>query len=703
MPDLQKLLYPKSIALIGASNNPKKVGGIVLKNLLDRYKGKIFLVNPTEFEINGLKCYSSVKSLPELPDLAIIAIPVDKALLALEELGQQKIKNILIFSAGFKEMGEEGIANENKLLEIAEKYQLNIIGPNCLGFLNNNVNLNATFGEAPEQNGNLKILSQSGAIATSFFDWAQNHSLGLDQFITLGNKSVLNENHFLEFWLNQNDKSQSQEGFSAFQPIGMYLESISDGQEFLRIVKKNTDPIFILKPGKSPEAANAMKSHTGSLAGADDVLNQALNEANIIRANTLEDFFDLARALSWENAPSGPNVAIISNAGGPGVISADAVANSSLKLATISQKTIDLLARTLPRSASLHNPIDVLGDALSDRFGNALEAVLSESEVDAVIVILTPQIMTQIKETAQIIGEKSKIYPKPVYCSFIGGSQVGEGEKVLNDLKIPNFNFPENAIKIMSKVYSWSNNRHAPNVAQPSEVGSALDSEIDALLKPSGLLDTNSANQVLDLLGLDTPSSIVTSNFEEANRFAEKAGFPLVLKTTAEGLLHKSDSGGVMTNIDSFQKLKTSWVEIQKDPTDKIQIQKQIKGDLEIILGFKRDSVFGDTFFFGAGGKLVNLFHDKNLALFPLDNQKILHTLEHSQIYPLLTGYRNTDKLNVTKLIQDILKLSNLFSQNKSIREMEINPVIINTDGVFHVDPKIILEPSLRISDTSRS
>jgi acetyltransferase len=386
----------------------------------------------------------------------IIAIPVDKALLVLEEVGQQKIKNVLIYSAGFKEMGQEGTANENRLLEISQRYDLNIMGPNCLGFLNNEIKLNATFGQAPSQNGNLKILSQSGAIATSFFDWAANHSLGINQFISLGNKSWTS---FLEFGRTTTTGRTKRRRIIKSVSGWHVFESIADGQELLKIAKNSSNPIFLLKPGKSPEAASAMKSHTGSLAGADDILDTALKEANIIRANTLEEFFNLAKALSWENAPIGPNVAIISNAGGPGVISADAIANSNLKLANLSPETVQILSEKLPRSASLHNPIDVLGDALSDRFGGAIDAVLKEDDVHALIVLLTPQIMTQIKETAQIIGEKSKEYQKPIYCSFIGGSQVGEGEKVLNQFKIPNFNFPENAIRTLSQVYNWSTDK----------------------------------------------------------------------------------------------------------------------------------------------------------------------------------------------------------------------------------------------------
>lgn len=692
MPDLNNLLAPKSIALIGASNTPGKVGNIVIQNLLQGFKGKIYPVNPKEKEISGLLCYQTITTIPEIPDLAIIAIPAEPALSVLEEIGQKGIKNVLIFSAGFKEMPGAGEENENKLQELAKKYSLNILGPNCLGFVNNSVSLNATFGKAPSLRGNIKILSQSGAIATSLFDWSQNHSLGIDQFITLGNKSILNENHFLEQWSNQEETENVAEGLSSLHPIGMYLESISDGKKLLEIAKTIKEPIFVLKPGKSPEAASAMKSHTGSLAGADDVLNAALTESNIIRAETLEEFFNLAKALSWENIPAGPNIAIISNAGGPGVISADAVSSTNLKLATLNEDAQKLLAEKLPRSASLHNPVDVLGDALSDRFGAALEVTLKQDDVHAVLVILTPQIMTQIKETAQIIGEKSNVYKKPIYCSFIGGSQVLEGERILNDLKIPNFNFPESAIKTLSLVYTWQKNK--PKIQTDDLPKPYISPEIDVILKQPNssktLLDTNASSHLLGLLGLNQPSSIVTNNYLTAEKYAQEVGWPLVLKV-ANNTLHKSDSGGVAVDINSFQKLKEAWFKTQKSEHDSIQLQKQIKIDLELIVGFKRDSVFGDTFFFGAGGKLVNLFEDKNLSLFPLSKNKILNCIKNSKLFPVINGYRNSQKLDLNRLVEDIYILANLFQNTPKIKEMEINPVIMNSDGVFHVDPKILL------------
>ncbi|MCL5784088.1 MAG: CoA-binding protein [Patescibacteria group bacterium] len=457
--DLTGLFFPKSVCVIGASRNQGKVGAIVLKNIIDSgFKGKIYPVNPNTSELDDLNCYKDVASLPEIPDLAVIAIPATQVLEVLKEIGEKGIKNAVVFSAGFKETGEEGERLEKELINIAESKNINVLGPNCLGFVNNLVPINVTFGEVAGQSGNLRFISQSGAIASSLFDWCKTNKLGFSEFITLGNKAVINENDILGYFQKHARKaSPCEANLPGTLPIGLYLESISKGSQFLKLTSEiaKQDPIFILKPGKTEAASKAMQSHTGAIAVEDAVLDAALFQAGVIRCQTLEDFFDLSRSFSWNQSPKGDKVAIISNAGGPAVISADAVISEGLKLAEFDTETHEKLLEILPRYAGILNPVDVLGDALADRYANASEIILQNKEVDALVVILTPQIMTQIEQTADSLGRLSEKYQKPIFCSFIGGSLVLEGEQELNKLKIPSFRFPERAIWATGKMWQF--------------------------------------------------------------------------------------------------------------------------------------------------------------------------------------------------------------------------------------------------------
>lgn len=692
MPSVVTLINPKSIAIIGASNDTKKVGGIVTQNIIRKYKGQIYPVNPKEETIQGLKNYKAITDLPDVPDLGILAIPAEKVLEILPQIGDKSIKNLLIFSAGFKEAGDQGKILEQKLLDLAGYYLFNILGPNCLGFVNNQISLNATFAKTPESRGNLNFISQSGAIATSIFDWCNTNSLGFDNFVTIGNKSVLNENHFLEY-LSQTDSYQ-EPGLSNLKPIGLYIESVAEGKQLIKLAKKIglTQPIFILKPGKSTAAANAMQSHTGSLAGSDEVFATALQESGVIRAHTMQDFFNLSKALSWENVPKSNKIAIISNAGGPGVISADAVSQSGLELAALSEQTQKALAEHLPRMAGLHNPIDVLGDALADRFNSALEIVLVEEQVSAVIVILTPQLMTEIEKTAQIISDLSSKYQKPIYCSFIGGAEANKGEQILNVARIPNFSFPEEAIRTMSLVYSWQSWRQKQTPEEQNHQPTQFPSEINALLTQSDnqkLLNPNSANQIFNYLGLPIPETVISTNPVDAEEYVNQIGWPVVLKTADPNQVHKSDSGGVITNISSFVELRQSWLKLSPNQDLPLQVQKQIKNDYELIVGFKRDNCFGNYLVFGLGGKLVNLTKDANICLFPLDKNKILTLLEQSKYNQLYFGFRDYPRLNTDKFTESILLLGQLFEQYDKIIEMEINPIIVNNSGHYFSDIKI--------------
>jgi len=711
MPDLSRLLTPHSITIIGASESPEKVGAIAFKNIQDSgFPGAIFPVNPKATVISGLKCYPDVASLPIAPDLAVLAIPSTVIIDVMKQVGEKGIKNAVIFTAGFKESGQDGAELEKELKSVAEKFKINVIGPNCLGFANNEIPLHVTFGQIVKQNGNLRIVSQSGAIATSLFDWCKKTNLGFNQFITVGNKTVLNENDFLNEWKNKNpDLKGDSLGYSSSFPIGMYLESISNGPEFVKLAEEIsvTNPIFILKPGKSEGAVRAMRSHTGAIAGEDNVLEVALKQAGVIRCHDLSEFFDLARALSWENAPRGPRVAVISNAGGPGVLSTDSISEFGLELAKFPLTTEEALMKNLPRMAGLHNPIDVLGDALADRFGSALNIVLQEETVDSVVVILTPQLMTQIEKTAQIIGDLSRQHSKPIFCSFIGGGVTEAGEEVLSRFRIPTFSFPERAIRALASMWQWQEwrNRHVP--LQPNTIVPPLDniSLIKQILDSVAAdnrktLDGFESSHVIKAAGINIPDTQIIGNMKHALDFSNQADWPLVLKISSPGLLHKSDVGGVVTHINNMGEMEYSW----RDLADKIKnfepdiqyraailAQKEISGGIEVIVGIKKDPTFGYVVLFGAGGKMAELISDKNLRLLPIDQLEAGFLIKESKIFKLLNGFRGDTPYDLSGLAIIIQKLATLVENFPEISEIEINPVIVTHRETWAVDVKVIL------------
>lgn len=701
--DLSSLFSPKSIAIIGASESPEKVGAIVLKNIIiSGYKGTIYPVNPNITSLGNLKFYPDLNSLPQIPDLVVVAVPAAIVNKILTQAGDKGVKNVLIFSAGFKEIGSEGEKLENELVSIASKYQLNILGPNCLGFANNQLPLNATFGQVVKQSGNLRIISQSGAIAASLFDWCSSVNLGFSDFVTIGNKSVLNENDILQYW---SDSSQ----LTPASPIGLYLESISHGQEFVAIASKLslTNPIFMLKPGKSAAAAQAMHSHTGSIAGEDSVLEIALRQAGVIRCPELGDFFDIAQTLAWTQPPLGSQVAVISNAGGPAVLSTDTLTQVGLKLAKLSPETQTQLSACLPRMSSVVNPVDVLGDALADRFGQALEIALKDDAVHSVIVILTPQLMTQIVKTAEIIGNLSKSSSKPILCSFIGGHLAAQAEQILNQSHLPFFPFPERAIKTLALIWQWQQWRQE-QLSATTPVTDNLDPNFDATKNILAAAQTNhhstldnfESDKLIQSIGISTPPTLNVSTLDQALSFAADHGYPVVLKLSSPGLLHKADIGGVITNLSSSDQLSSAWdklTQIKSDlsaksptPVD-IQIQKQIDSGVEVIVGLKRDPNFGPVFLFGTGGHLAELVADKNLSLLPLTLNSATTLVSQSKIYPLLSGYRGAKPYDLTSLYQIMVRLAALVQNSPDIAEIEINPVTITHQGTWALDAKVVL------------
>lgn len=716
--NLDKLFSPHRIAVVGASRDVHKVGHIVLRNILESgFKGLVWPVNPEAGEILGRPAFARYADVPSVPDLAVLAVPAAIVLQLLPEIAERGTKDILILSAGFKEEGVEGQNREVELLRLAEKFSLRIVGPNCLGFINNRLALNVTFAEQMKKLGNLRFITQSGAIASSIFDWAETTGLGFSDFVTLGNKSVLDEVDILRYWLEgvaeKSWPSRTEirkKGGSSYRPIGLYLESIARGTEFVKLLKTigKTDPVFILKPGQSAAARAASVSHTGALANDDAVLSEALREAGAVRCEGIEDFFDLARAFAWEEAPRGAGVAIVSNAGGPAVVTTDAIALSGLTLAKLSEHTEAILAQHLPPAANIKNPVDVLGDALADRYRTALVAVLQEPTVDAVIAILTPQVMTQIKETAAVIGELSLKFHKPILASFIGAGTIEKGEQVLNEYRIPSFRFPERAVKALAKMYAWAQwqeeQKKVPRPAPIKKITLAKSTqEILASAAREGrrALSNAEAQFVVADAGVTIPFTKIVRSGREAVSAASILGYPVALKISSSALVHKTEAGGVVLNLHSDEQLRQAFLKLahkvlvigaRHGATADIELQKQITGGVEVIVGFKRDPSFGDVCLFGAGGTLAEILNDTNLALLPLNLAKAEKLVQRAKIFPLLSGFRGAAPLAIEPLFQCIVKLSILFESVPEISELEVNPVLVTTHSAWAADARVILK-----------
>ena len=690
---LTPLFNPSSVAVVGASRNPKKLGAIVVKNIINSgFLGKIYPVNPKAKKIHGLKCYPSLTKIDNSVDVAIVSLPALVLPDVLADVVAKGIKNIVLYTAGFKEAGAQGAAFEEHLVNVSKQHGLNVLGPNCLGFANNNVPINATFGKVPKLHGDLHFMSQSGAIATSIFDWAQSQDLGFSEFITIGNKAVINENDILEYWKKKSLPKNA--------PIGMYLESIVDGQRFITclrdIVLKN--PVFVLKPGRSEYAKKAMQSHTGALAGEDHILKAALQKSGVIRCNTMEDLFDLSRAFSWSPLPKGPNVVVVSNAGGPGVLSADHIDEAGLELAKISKSTQTELEKHLPRSASFLNPIDVLGDALSDRYRYALEAVLKDKNVHTVVVLLTPQIMTEIKKTAQIISDLSAKSKKPILCAFIGGTDVEKGTRILNSHKVSVFRFPERAFYALGSMWKFQDYRAARlqektfSQRNPTENHGKTTKVSKVILNKERDTKALTTLEALDLFksySVSVPKYSQTKNANDGIKFAERIKWPVVLKVSSQNSLHKKELGGIVTDINTDMDFTSAFDQL-KDLGD-VVVQKQVPSGVEVLVGVKKDPTFGRVLLFGAGGTNAELLSDRNLCVFPVTRNELNKTVEKSKVYKLLNGYRGDKPYDLDALYEMLVQVMDISLGNESIQEIEINPVIVSYGGTYAVDPKVLL------------
>jgi acetyl coenzyme A synthetase (ADP forming)-like protein len=694
------IFNPKSIAIVGASTNPDKIASVILKNLLEgEYNGKIYPVNPKYEEIQGRKVYPDILSIQDHIDTVCIVIPHQFVEEIVDQCIEKGVKTAVIISAGFKETGKEGAELEERIKSKAQEAGLRILGPNCLGYINNKAKINLSFARENPGNGNIAFISQSGAFCTAVLDMACKNDLGFAYVVSVGNKADIQENELIEYI----DKDKD------VKAIALYLEEFSDGKEFVTLTQKSSKPILLIAPGSSEHAKEAISSHTGSLASSYDTTVAAVKKGNIIQADNSEDLFKLMKIISYDAIPKGRNIAIVTNAGGPGIIATDAVEKNKLNLSELGEKTIDRLKKHLPNEASMHNPVDILGDALSDRYEIAIDTVLKDVNVDSILTILTPQLITEIEGTAEKIANISKVTSKPIFNCFLGGKDVEAGFRILNSNNIPVFDNIEEALRLISKLAKYKKGIETTKTVDSNDFAKKgkYKNEVQEYIKEGQIciLPDQLAIDIANEFKLDTPNQLVTSSKNEAVEFAAM-NFPVAIKASAEDLAHKTDFKGLFLDIRTIADFEEKFDELKENITQRtgnnapnILIQEMIEGKLEFFIGANREGGkdiyepnglgFGHLLAIGQGGIYTEVYKDIKHILVPECKEKIEDIFSDTKVSKIIEGYRGKPALAKDKILELINKIQSLLISYPEIVTMDINPVMITEDRAVVLDIKI--------------
>jgi acetyltransferase len=696
---LESFFNPSSIAVVGASHKKGKVGYEILTNIISGgYKGRVFPVNKNAEQIEGLKCYPDLESIGQVPELVIIVVPAPAVPEIMTHCGKIGTKAVVIITAGFKEVGEEGKELEEQIIEIAKRAGIRIIGPNCLGLIVPTNKLNASFGGDMPLPGSIGYLSQSGALLAGILDLARDEQIGFSKLVSFGNKADIDE---LDLMMSFGDDEETK-------VIAGYLESITDGNIFVRRAEKisNKKPILLIKAGTSSAGAKAASSHTGSLAGDDTAYEAVFERAGIIRCNSIQQQLDYALAFAHQPFPRGPSIAVITNAGGPGIIAADSIERQGLNFAQLSRQTVAKLTEVLPSAANLLNPIDVLGDALADRYEFALDVVLDDPNVDIVIVLLTPQAMTQPTETADAIVRIAHKKPnKPVFTCFIGAQKVEEGIKILRRNGIPSYSSPEfvvSAARVMVDYVRWRARPERVVKLFPvnrRKVENIIEKHLRQGLREVGEAE---AKEIIEAYGFVTPKGSIATTAEQAANIADQIGYPVVLKIWSPDIIHKSDVGGVKLGLENAGQVRDAFDLMmyripKKVPAAEILgvlVQQMCTGGKEVILGMKRDPRFGPLMMFGMGGTMVEVLKDVSFYLAPLTEEEAKQMLINTRTYKILTGVRGQESVDIDAIAEGLQRLSQLVTEFPQIKELDINPYIVGHEGTvpIAVDARMSVE-----------
>jgi acetyltransferase len=707
---LDVIFSPKTVAVIGATEQAGSVGRTVLWNLVSNpFGGTVFPVNPKRHSVLGIKAYPTIAQVPEPVDLAVIATPAATVPEVIQECVEVGVKGAIILSAGFKESGAAGAALEQKILEQARRGKMRIIGPNCLGVMRPRTGLNATFASAMARSGNVGFISQSGALCTSILDWSFRESVGFSAFISIGSMLDVGWGDLI-YYLGDDPHTQS---------IVIYMESVGDARSFLSAAREValTKPIIVIKAGRTEAAAKASASHTGALTGSDEVLDAAFRRSGVLRVTKISELFNMAEVLGKQSRPKGPRLTIITNAGGPGVLATDYLITTGGQLAALSKETITALDRVLPPYWSHANPIDILGDAGPERYTQALEIAAHDPNTDGLLVILTPQAMTDPTQTAEQLKPYAHV-GKPILASWMGGAEVMAGESILNRAGIPTYPYPDSAARVFSYMWQYSYNLQGiyetPMLADgDGKLDRGLAEKIVAQVHQAGrtILTEVESKQVLAAYGIPVVETKTATNEEEAVRGAEAIGYPVVLKLLSETITHKTDVGGVQLNLADAQAVRRAYQSIEASVGEKVgaehfqgvTVQPMVNRDgYELILGSSLDPQFGPVLLFGLGGQLVEVFKDRALALPPLNTTLARRMMEQTRIYTALQGVRGRAPVDLVALEQLLVRFSQLVAEQRWIKEIDINPLLappINQDGsgLIALDARIVLhEPTLQ-------
>ncbi len=707
---LNAIFKPKNIAVIGAKDDLGTVGRTIMANLLEGSLGdKLYPVNPKRDTVLGIKAYPNISSVPEIVDLAIIVTPAKTVPKIIEECVEVGVKSAIIISAGFKEVGPEGLAIEQEVVRIARSGNMPIIGPNCLGVMSPQSGLNATFAKGMAHSGNLAFISQSGAMCTAVLDWSFKENIGFSAFVSIGSMADVNWGDLIHYFGNDPETKS----------ILMYMETVGDPRTFLTAAREIAleKPIIIIKGGRSPDAAQAAASHTGSLAGSDEVFDAALLRAGVLRVNTISELFDMASVLARQPLPKGPNLAIVTNAGGPSVLATDATVFNGAKIAKLQEETIAQLNEHLPPAWSHGNPVDILGDALADRFGTTIRIVANDDNVDGILVVLSPQDVTDPNGTAEYMREFAHLDNKPILASWMGGDTVAKGAQTLHQTGIPSFSYPDDAAWSFAKMWTYSQNLRSiyetPSIRdETSEFCVDVPSiwEVDQIINKArrekrDLLDEYESKRILACYNIPVVETLTATTCEKAVEKANRLRYPVVLKLYSKTITHKTDVGGVKLNLNSADEVANAFSEIEQSVTEKVgadafdgvTVQRMVKLDgYELILGSSCDEQFGPVLLFGTGGQLVEVYKDRCLGLPPLNTTLARRMMRQTKIYTALEGVRGREAIDLKELEQILVHFSQLIVENPWIKELDINPLLVSPEEIIALDARVVLhDPEL--------
>lgn len=697
---LKAIFAPRSVAVIGASAKPQSLGRAVFANLLFAgYNGCVYPVNSKAKSILGVRAYPTVLDVPDEVDLAVVLVPAGFVPQVLKDAGRKGVKGAIVISAGFKEIGGGGIELERQLQSVAREYGMAVVGPNCFGVINTDpaVSLNATFSRSFPLGGKIAFISQSGAVGVAALEYAAAEKIGFSKFISIGNKADIDENAVLEALADDPETDV----------ILLYLEALENPKEFVRLARRISEkkPILGVKSGRTLEGAKAAASHTGALAGSDEVYDSLFAQCGVLRVDTLEELFRLGVAFAKQPLPRGRRVAIVTNAGGPGIMATDNSVRYGLELASLDPKTKSILMADLPPTVSLNNPIDLIGDADESRYQLAMQAVLADDNVDGVIVICVPQMLTNLEATSKAIAQQARFSNKPVFAVYMATGNIEDSLKILEDAQIPHYRFPEDAaraLSAMARYFHWQSRprtqvRHLENIDR-EKVRAILAKAKKARRK---FLPEPEAHAVLEAYGFPMLRSKMVRDAAEAVAAACEIGFPVVLKIVSPDIVHKVDVGGVRLNLESETEVRDAYAELLQRVTSAkndveiwgVLVQEMVRGGKETILGMKRDPHFGALLMFGLGGIYVEVLKDVTFRIAPIRELGAKNMIENIKGIKLLMGYRGEPASDLDAIAESLLRLSQLVTDFPEIEEMDINPLIVLPagSGARVVDARILI------------